>query len=432
VETHNPTEDPRGDEWHDCGTAGDANVTGTDRKSDPTGGGGGAGGGCDLISVRRRGRGGGGGDGGGGDDAGNVGERRLKQSVEGKNVGLGGRCGGGDRKQGGSDGKEKQSERWKSEEGERVCATIEARWIGPILLVLRDCCRQKWHIRFFADRCESAFTDVKLTTMVRLQWSCDVFYAYYVYLNDSPSPVAPTSASGTASSANPCQRLCIDVAHLSKLLGAPTKPTDRVTFRAGPRGARSIEVGSARLAWTQSTPDETPDHAEDMDGSMQDYIENHPTQSRRLDSRRWWSYWRHLPRIGTTLFTQGVGDVGLTSPASGAVTLLYQDGPGTVSAATRATPDIPKSFDNSLLRALRYLSAYEFVTPHLHAQCVKDYPLHIGYNLDDATTTNAHPRLLQSLRLPLLAPLINIVCTYAYSPHVSSSVDAFVAHLVRQ
>jgi hypothetical protein len=414
---------------------------------------------------------GGGGDGGGANDSGD-----------------GGECDAGDTKVDISNGKIESKTSGGSREAEvdLVCATIEARWLLPILRVLGDFKTTQWYLRFSADKCASAFIDVTLSTMCRTQWSCDVFHAYYVHLapttllngQDNVASVATdtvstasvsTTAVATASVATATdmhRRMKVNVRRLVNLLRAPTKPKDHVTFRMGSRGSCSVRVSDdACIEWKQSSDvDDVSDKSEINASGMDAYMVAHGAPSRSIDSQRWWSYWRNLPPRETTQFSQSADAVRLTSETNGTVALLYRE---TAHSSTASVPTDVKSaslndtaasggrciasirdvvaspttltttgkyicltatseFDSKLVRSLRHLEAYKFVTERVYVQCIGKYPLHISYDLEHTSVISAYARSLECLCLTLPTVLINIIHAYLRVP---SSVDAFVSYL---
>ena len=301
---------------------------------------------------------------------------------------------------------------------EYVCATLQARWVQPIVRVLVEYSVRTWELRFFANECASTFADRAQDTVVRFVLSFAAFYAYYV---DSTGAVRAESASAAAvdaARARPYRYMSVNVMRLAELLRDPTKPADRITFRLAADGRCSVRVrAGARLDWEQE--EERDD--DDIRPRMEAYIAEHPLQLCCVDSRRWWSYWRHNVCSGNTVLTQDIDHLTLTSAEGGVASFRHRR--PAIGAAAQVL------FDNRLVRTLRHLSAYEFATPDLHVQHVARHPLHIGYILDEGSDADVRGDWVRSAHLPLLPPLVDIICAYGFSAHDRSSVDALLPPL---
>jgi hypothetical protein len=250
-------------------------------------------------------------------------------------------------------------ERVGTEESDLVCATIEARWVLPVLQLLRELGTSHWRLRFFADRCGSAFNNAEMMLIVRTQWSCDAFCAYRVGTMGAATAVRVGNVELDPS----CADMRVSVSRLSTLLDPSTKPTDRVMFRATAGGACSVCVGDgARLEWTRSEATNASDDVE-IDDRTNAYMSVHAAHSSSFDARQWRSHWRGLPRQETTQFVQSADALRLTLSANGSVRVSVIDKPATVTA-------LPKDVSNKLLQLLRPLSAYKFATDRVRVQCI--------------------------------------------------------------
>jgi hypothetical protein len=311
---------------------------------------------------------GGGGEGGGGDR--DIGMGRSSDSGDGS-ASVGGRT---EIKVDENEGLDPNKSR--DAEVDLVCATIEVRWLWPILQVVRDFEVSEWQLRFSADKCESMFMDTSHRMFVHNRWSCDSFYAYYVCttsLYDSEDHADPTATVASLSEVasptivtsvcpdtgvildaivrsttttppspplfqttvtlhtavasepqpsptktrvpNVCTRMNVNVAHLFKLLLCDaTQSHNRATFRVGSRGTCSIQIDDGTpLEWKQASHEPEDDTYD---------IPHLDMPFRSFDSQIWRSFWNDLPPGDIVRLRQNADTLTLESSSKGIVTIL--------------------------------------------------------------------------------------------------------------
>jgi hypothetical protein len=217
----------------------------------------------------------------------------------------------------------------------------------------------------------------------------------------------------------------VNVAHLSERLCSTTQAHAHVTFRVGFAGACSIRIGDGpALEWKQA-PNEPEDDIYDVP---------HPDLSfRSFDSRLWWSFLSNLPPGDVVRARQSADTLSLESPSK-EILVMHGEICGPVDVRPPPLDNGPPSagetivaLDAQLLRSLRHLDDYNFVTGRIRVRCSTASPLHIGYDLDEASAVAAHTRPLQFLYSALPNVLATLVCEYLCVPHLGSFIDAFVA-----
>ena len=223
-------------------------------------------------------------------------------------------------------------------EVDRVCATIETRWVRPLLALLLEFSLETWTLRFSDTACGSVFQNKEHVTMARVRWSCDAFYSYHVRpkprggsvagnnaagdssLPSPPSPLTSSGGSSSSSSVTPDRTededgvtlMSVDLLGFSRWLdmivstasgtGTGIPGDDRLIFRVDPRGKCSIATGDGemRFEWDPSPvvgsggvqPRELDVEYLMTTVGVSNDDDDDKVACVNVDARRWWTYWR--------------------------------------------------------------------------------------------------------------------------------------------